>query len=97
MDALPQLVYFQKARTEIMGIREFVKADCADDEWVPKLSVEEWIVVSSDRGKQCGGAKLPQVCAEHRVTHVLLSKAVHELSQFDKMRAKKPIRSEMRR
>ena len=87
VDALKRLVHFQREPPEVRGIREFVSSGTHDEEWVQKLANEGWIVVSADRGKQCGGAKLPQVCAEHGVTHVLLSNSVHELPQFEKMRA----------
>ena len=29
-----------------------------DQDWIPKLSRDEYIVITADRGKRCGGAKL---------------------------------------
>ena len=84
---LKSLVGFQRDGPKICRIREFVGGGIDDQEWVPKLRAEGWVVISADRGKQCGGAKLPQVCAAHEVTHVLLSSALHQMQQFEKMRA----------
>lgn len=51
----------------------------ADEEWIPLLAAEgDWIVLSADRGKiVTRGAKLPNLCREYKITHVLLSAKVH--------------------
>ncbi len=53
--------------------------------WVPKIAAEGWVVLSTDRSKQCGGSKLHHVCEEHKVTHILMSKALHDMKQFYKV------------
>lgn len=49
-----------------------------DEDWIPRIAREGWVVISSDRGK--GGLKrgmpLPRLCVQWRVTHVLLWPAV---------------------
>lgn len=58
-----------------------------DAEWVPKISQDEWVVISADRGKSNRGQKLPRLCKDFGVRHVLLSNRIHELKQFAKIRA----------
>ncbi|MGE5611222.1 MAG: hypothetical protein ACM359_18375 [Bacillota bacterium] len=58
-----------------------------DDEWIPKVAKEGWIVVSGDRARRYGGAKLPRICAQLNVTHILLSGKLHEMKQAEKIRA----------
>lgn len=56
-----------------------------DHIWVPQVAQEGWVILSTDRAKQCGGAKLHHVCEEHKVTHILMSATMHELKQFHKV------------
>lgn len=61
---------------------------CRDDDWVPRIANEGYVVVSTDRGKKISrGAKLPILCRRNKVTHILLTGTVHKLNQFDKLRA----------
>jgi hypothetical protein len=55
-----------------------------DHDWIPLIADEGWIVLSTDRSKRCGGAKLERVCAAYRVTHILMSTSLHERKQFEK-------------
>lgn len=60
-----------------------------DETWVPTLSEQGWIVITADRGKQTkGGAtkKLPAICVELEVTHVVFGKSIHELPLNKKLR-----------
>jgi hypothetical protein len=60
-----------------------------DREWVPKLGKSNWIVVSEDRGKNsASGDKLPVLCLQHGITHVLvLPSLLRNGGQFEKLRA----------
>lgn len=66
-----------------------------DDVWIPMLRDGDWIVITADRGRRSGGAKLPDLCVAYGVTHVLLSKSVHHLPQFEKARAIVAVWSEL--
>ncbi|HUU83529.1 MAG TPA: hypothetical protein VM243_08500 [Phycisphaerae bacterium] len=57
-----------------------------DENWIPELADEEWLVISADRGKK-PGPKLPLLCAEFGVRHILIKGALHNLKQFEKARA----------
>lgn len=72
---------------EIVHITEFYCEGVKDIEWIPRLASEPgWVVITADRGTHSKrGDKLPAICREYRLTHVLLSKAVHHLTSHDKM------------
>jgi hypothetical protein len=57
-----------------------------DEVWIPKIAEEGWTIVAGDRGKASGkGKKLPDLCVQHTITHVLLSPGVHQRSKFPKL------------
>lgn len=58
-----------------------------DDVWLPKLSNDQWVVVSADRAKRSGGKKLPAICEAFGLTHVLLGPSIHALPQMMKLAA----------
>lgn len=60
-----------------------------DAAWIPQVVAEEWIVISEDRGMNSrAGDKLPVLCLQYRVTHVLVMPSILKHGgQFEKMRA----------
>lgn len=60
-----------------------------DAEWIPKIKDEGWLLISEDRGKNsAAGDRLPQLCHQHKVTHILVLPALLKRGgQFEKMRA----------
>lgn len=44
-----------------------------DAVWLPHAAAGEWIIVSADRGKTNNGVKLPRVCVELGLRHILFS------------------------
>ncbi len=59
-----------------------------DRDWIPQIAREGWIIVTADAGKQSKKSeKLPIICREQRVTHVILSRALHKRKAFDKCHA----------
>lgn len=68
-------------------VSDFYDSDPGDDVWIKRIAEEGWLVISSDRGKKYGGPKLPRVCQEFGVTHILLGAALHRSKQFEKARA----------
>jgi PIN like domain len=70
-------------------LRDTFAQGTPDDKWIPALAGQEGlIVISGDRGKQSGiKPKLPDLCEEHQITHVLLSAAVHRMKSHEKVAA----------
>lgn len=68
-------------------ILELYGQGAKDNEWIPTCAAEGgWIVISGDRAKRNNpGGKLPLLCREKGVTHVILSAAAHQLRVADKL------------
>lgn len=60
-----------------------------DRDWIRRIAAQgRWIVITSDCGKQSPHRdRLPRICAEHKVTHILLSQTIHRLPMEAKQRA----------
>jgi hypothetical protein len=72
----------------LMHLCDGFAAGTYDNVWIPKIAQEGWIVVSSDRGrKRTKGGKLPEVCKEFKVSHILFSTSLHKRSSRDKVAA----------
>lgn len=71
----------------IKHVLDYFQSGSSDAEWIPRIAQERFIVISFDRGRKYGGPKLPQICAEHDVTHVLVSGKLNQRKQADKIRA----------
>jgi hypothetical protein len=57
-----------------------------DEVWIPSLGNDGWTIIAGDRGKSSGkGKKLPSLCVQHNITHVLLGPAVHQRAKFPKL------------
>jgi len=46
-----------------------------DSEWIPMLAKEDWILVTADAGKS-RQEKLPILCAEFEITHIIISSTI---------------------
>ena len=59
-----------------------------DEDWIPKLGTEGgWVVITSDAGKHSRrGHKLPDLCSEYKVTHIILSNSLHQRTNLDKIK-----------
>jgi hypothetical protein len=57
-----------------------------DSVWVPLIAQQgRWIVITADNAKKNNkGGKLPRLCSEFKVTHVLLSGALHQKTTAEK-------------
>jgi hypothetical protein len=69
---------------EVAHVLDFYEPGTPDPEWLPRLAEEGWIVITADRAKRSGGPKLPFLCAQLGITHVLLSGRIHKQPQFEK-------------
>jgi hypothetical protein len=86
VEALKQVITFSRDATEVRHIVDLRHGGRRDDEWVPEVAGGDWLVLTCDRGKSAG-PKLPQLCREAGLTHVLVSGALHNSPQFEKARA----------
>ena len=66
-----------------------------DEDWIPLIAADNWIIVSFDRGRRYGGQKLPDICKHLKVTHVLAGPSVMKEKQFDKARIILSVMSEL--
>jgi hypothetical protein len=86
--ALRAMIAPTSENAEIAHILDFHPQGVTDEEWIPRIAEENWIVLTGDRAKQSSrGGKLPILCQAFRVTHVMLSAAIHKMKAFDKERA----------
>lgn len=83
--AIAGLLRFRPYETEVAHIIDYVgTSGMRDAEWVQRLRSDAgWIVITTDRGRR-GAERLPRICAEERVTHVLVSGTIHSFKQFQK-------------
>ena len=61
-----------------------------DEDWIPKLPDDKYhyVVISGDAGKNSiRGKKLPELCREHGVTHVILSPTLSQKPSSHKQAA----------
>jgi hypothetical protein len=75
-------------KPEVRHVLQLAPAGTRDEDWIPKIASEGWTVISADGGRwprKNKGEKLPRLCANHKITHVLLSPAIHMLPSFDKL------------
>jgi hypothetical protein len=57
-----------------------------DRNWIPRIAKQgRWVVITSDCGKQSPHKdRLPRICAENNVTHLLLTQSIHRLPMQEK-------------
>jgi hypothetical protein len=74
---------------EFKHIKDYYKEGIKDNDWIPQLGKEGgWIVISGDRAKRANkGGKLPELCKQHGITHVLLSSTLHQKKAHEKLAA----------
>ncbi len=85
---LSELNQFARVPVEIAHLATLNMEGALDDDWVPRIAEQGYLVLTADRGKKRSrGGKLPIICRRHGVSFVLMSSAVHKMDQFDKMRA----------
>jgi len=59
----------------------------SDEDWIPKIAEEGWVVISGDKGKGGlrKGQKLKAICASFGVTHILVSAKIQERKVAEKI------------
>jgi hypothetical protein len=85
--ALAAILAWHETRVKVCHLFQVAKSGEKDDVFIPRIAAEGWILVSMDRGKRHGGGRLPKICRDFHVTHILLSASLHKQKQFEKIRA----------
>ncbi|MHB1421905.1 MAG: PIN-like domain-containing protein [Gemmataceae bacterium] len=89
LDAVATYLAASEQKPDLSHVLDFQQQGIFDETWIPRIAAEGWIVITADRGKRGGrskGEKLPFVCQQFGVTHILLSARVHEKTTFEKVR-----------
>jgi PIN like domain len=87
VSALARFLDWDETPKEIRHLFAFAKQSETDDVWVPKIATGGWTVITTDRAKRSSERKLPRICFENNVTHILISAGIHGAKQFEKGRA----------
>ena len=68
---------------------DFFASGTLDNDWIPQIATEGgWIVITSDAGRKTNkGGKLPRLCKEFGITHVILTAALHRKPAAEKVAA----------
>lgn len=77
-------------RPRILHLYDIIGEEERDDPiWIPKLKSLGCVIISGDRGRHSRGpARLPHICKQCNVTHILLSDAMHQKATgFERARA----------
>lgn len=72
---------------EVKHLVDIHKSGTPDDVWIPTLAGGDWIVITADRGRKSSTKKLPDICKENRITHVMLSASIHSKNSQEKLDA----------
>jgi len=70
---------------EVVHILDFVQQGESDDVWIDKLSELKPVVFSRDKGRK--HPRLPQMCSDLGVTHVICTPGMQKVSSFEFARA----------
>lgn len=85
--AIQTVLKFSPQTAELDHVITRFGAGANDDDWIPAAAGEGWIVVTADAGKhKSKGGKLPVLCEQFGVTHIVMSAAVNKMSSFGRQR-----------
>jgi hypothetical protein len=63
---------------EFVHLCDYFRQGIPDREWIPEAAGKGWLVITGDSGKQSSrGSKLPDLCREHAITHVMIGPRLH--------------------
>lgn len=86
VESMNQLLSWDDPKPTIHHLTNYFRPGSKDEDWIPKVKDEGWIIITQDKGKK-GKSKLPQICAECKITHIILGKAAGSLKQLEKANA----------
>ena len=88
-DSIKPFVQFFEPHTTIIHLFEIALPGTKDKDWVPLLaSDQEYIVISTDAGKKNEMVlKLPMLCIQYQVRHILVRGTLLKRKQYEKVKA----------
>jgi hypothetical protein len=88
VEPLARLISMGKGeKPGVAHILDFTGMGTRDEDWIPRIARDGWTVITQDGGRtpnKLRGKKLPRLCAEYAVTHVILSPAICQRYAFEK-------------
>lgn len=72
------------------------RSGIADEQWIPGIASEkDWVIITQDKGKKPkekgltarNNNKLPRLCLEYCVTHILVAQSIARMQVLDKCNA----------
>lgn len=74
-------------RPEIRHVLDFQGQGVWDEDWIPRVANEGWMIVTQDRGRKgrSKGEPLPNLCHKLGITHVVLSRRIAQRKSADKV------------
>lgn len=86
VNAMSEWLSWGEPKPTIHHLTNYFVPGTLDPDWIPKVKGEGWIIISQDKGSK-GRNKLPQICTECKITHIILAKAVGRMKQREKASA----------
>ena len=79
MEEIQRTISLSLDEAEFKHVLDFQRQGVLDEDWIPRIAREgDWVVITADRGRRGSakkGEKLPVVCKQQGVTHVVLRRA----------------------
>ena len=72
---------------EVRHCLDFQKQGIPDEQWIPEMARNRFMVITADRGKRTNGKKLPLLCVKFAMTHIMFGPSVHDLKSSAKVLA----------
>jgi hypothetical protein len=86
-ESIASILWWHESRPVVKHLLDIEQSGIRDSQWLKRLASEGWVVMTADRAKRCGGDKLPQICLQFGITHILIGGTLHNQKQFEKARA----------
>ncbi len=78
VEAMNGVLKLSKFPPKIMPLIEFTNQyGVKDKDWIPQAAKQGFTVISTDLGNRKRGDKLPEICRQFGVKHVLISQKIH--------------------
>jgi hypothetical protein len=86
MESMRNMLNWDSPAPTIHHLTSYFVPGEADDVWIPKIAGDGWMILTGDKGSR-GRAKLPKICRQYKITHIITSSAVSKMKQMDKVAA----------
>lgn len=88
IQSLAQLLETCRENVELRHLVQDYPLDTPDSGFIKDYAKQGYVIVTGDSAKQSGrGDKLPKICIDEGITHVLFTGRLQQRRTFDKMRA----------